>query len=151
MTKQLDFTRDSFINFVKSLDETTVDVQPEGFNNTIRWHVGHVLVVAEKFLFGYPEQSTQIPANYHDLFQPGTKPADWTLKGPALSEIIHYLEDQISRINALTEDYYATKLPFTLPFGNFETYGDLYGLSIHHEAEHLGQIKAMKRIIEASK
>src|SRR5690625_6491824 len=76
MTKKLDFTRDSFIKFVKNLDEKTVDIQPEGFNNTIRWHVGHVLVVAEKFLFGYPEQSTKIPANYHDLFQPGTKPAD---------------------------------------------------------------------------
>src|SRR5699024_2051291 len=148
MTKQLDFTRESFIKFVKNLDEKTVDIQPEGFNNTIRWHVGHVLVVAEKFLFGDPEQSTKTPANYHDLIQPGTKPADGTAKGPRLPETTHNLEDHINRLNALTEDYYATKLPFTFPFANFETYGDLYGLSIPHEAEHLGQIKVLNRIIE---
>src|SRR5699024_5559579 len=139
------------LKFVNNLDEKTIDVQPAGFNNTIRWHVGHVLVVAEKFLFGYPEQSTEIPTNYNDLFQPGTKPADWTEKGPELSDLTKHLEKQIERINALSEDYFTKKLPFTLPFGNFETYGDLYGLSIHHEAEHLGQIKAMKRIIEANK
>ncbi|WP_088049493.1 DinB family protein [Virgibacillus dakarensis] len=144
-----DFTRSSFLKFVRKLDENIIAVQPKGFRNTLHWHVGHVLVTTESFLFGYPKQSTNIPESYNDFFKSGTKPADWPEEVPALQEIISYLEEQLTRLNELSDKYMQTELTFTLPFGDFKTYGDLYDLSIHHEAEHLGQIKAMKRIIEA--
>lgn len=149
MSKQFELTRGALLGFLKDLSETTADLQPKGFNNTIRWHIGHVLLTAEKFMFGYPKHSSNLPASYNDLFGMGSKPADWTGDIPALPELIANLESQTARINELTEEFFTQKLPFQFPFGNIQTYGELYALTLYHEAEHLGQMKAMKRCIEA--
>ncbi|QGS68360.1 hypothetical protein CV093_06550 [Oceanobacillus sp. 143] len=53
--KQFNLTRTSLITFIQDLDENTADIQAKYFNNTIRWHLGHVLVVTEKLLFMYPK------------------------------------------------------------------------------------------------
>ncbi len=57
--KQYDLTRDRFIKRVQEINPEIVDIQPKGFNNNIHWMVGHVLTVAEQFLFGYPANSHQ--------------------------------------------------------------------------------------------
>jgi hypothetical protein len=147
MSKQFDLARKSSLNFVNNLDEGIVDMQPEHFNNTLRWHTGHVLVVAESLLFGFPNQSKNIPEIYQALFAPGTKPADWTGDTPSLADLIKYLEEQHARINDLSDAFFAEDLPYTLPFGNFKTYNDIFTMLLQHEPEHLGQMKAMHRIV----
>ena len=47
---------------METLDDKTVDTQPDGFNNTIRWHIGHVLTAAETFMFG--REFKQLPTEY---------------------------------------------------------------------------------------
>nr|QRZ16308.1 DinB family protein [Virgibacillus sp. AGTR] len=148
MTNQFSLTRGSLLTFVKQLDKEIMDIQPKGFNNTIRWHIGHILVTAESLLFGYPKQSTNIPVSYQGLFATGTKPSEWSENAPKLATLIVDLENQAPRIEALTDEFFATDLPYTLPFGNFKTYGDVFAMILSHEAEHLGQIKAMKKIVE---
>ena len=49
--KQFEITRGALLTFMETLDDKTADTQPEGFNNTIRWHIGHVLTAAEVFMF----------------------------------------------------------------------------------------------------
>lgn len=143
-----DLTRQQFIQFAKDAQANVVDVEPTGSNNNLHWHIGHVLVVTEMFLFNYPK-SSNIPETYNELFSPGSKPADWPEDVPSVSELADQLEEQLTRINNLSDDDLAKEIPFTLPFGDFKTYGELYDLSIHHEAEHLGQMKAMKRTAES--
>lgn len=65
--KQFNLTRTSLLTFIKELDESTIDRQSEYFSNTIRWHIGHALVVTEKFLFRYPAKSTNIPKVFAEL------------------------------------------------------------------------------------
>ena len=142
-----DITRGQFLEFVKNADTGVLDVEPTGSRNNLHWHIGHVLVVTEMFLFNYPKGSNNIPESYNELFKTGSKPADWSGNEPSVSELTNHLEQQLERINALTDDDLAKEIPFT--FGDFKTYGELYELAIHHEAEHLGQMKAMKRTAEA--
>lgn len=149
MSHVFDLTRNSFLTFVKDLDDKTADVQAKQFNNTIHWHIGHVLVTAEGLLFGYPTQSANIPEDYNALFKSGTKPADRTTEVPKVSELVKHLEDQHTRMNDLTDDFLAQDIPFTLPFGNFKTYGDILDMLIYHEGEHLGKMKAMKQVVDA--
>lgn len=145
MTKQFDLVRNGLLAFVNNLDEKHMDIQPDHFNNTLRWHIGHIIVSAESLLFGYPTQSTNIPKAYHTLFATGTKPADWTTEAPSLTSLVNCLSEQQKRVNRLSDTYFSQSIPFTLPFGDFKTYGDIFEFVILHEAEHVGQMKAMKK------
>ena len=60
--KQFEITRGALLTFMETLDDKTADTQPKGFNNTIRWHIGHVLTAAEVFMFG--KEFKQLPTEY---------------------------------------------------------------------------------------
>ena len=48
--KQFEITRGALLKFMETLDDKIADTcAPEGFNNTIRWHIGHVLTAARSF------------------------------------------------------------------------------------------------------
>lgn len=151
MPKQIELPRSMFMKFVKNLDEKIVDVQPEGFNNNIRWHIGHVLTTSEQMMFGYPERSTNLPLTYKALFTMGSRPADWGTEIPKLEELISHLESQTSRIREIPDEFFSQKLPFQFPIETIQTFGDMFEFMLFHEANHLGQMQAMKRIVQASK
>ena len=47
--KQFEITRGALLKFMETLDDKIADTRPEGFNNTIRWHIGHVLTAKRSF------------------------------------------------------------------------------------------------------
>jgi uncharacterized damage-inducible protein DinB len=148
LIKHFELARGKFINYVVELEEGISDIQPEGFNNTIHWHVGHVLTVAEQFMFGFPKKSTELPASYMTLFASGTSPAAWQGDVPPVKELIAQLKGQIARINGIPAESFEQKLK--TPFLGQETFGELANFAIFHESIHLGQMQAMKRIIKAA-
>ncbi|MGY4691755.1 DinB family protein [Salibacterium sp. K-3] len=146
---QFDVTRKFFIQTVESTPEEIVDTQPEHFNNTIRWHIGHVLTSTETIL-GYPDISkSQLPEGYGELFEMGTKPGDWTREVPSVEELTRHLKDQANRIQQIPVNRLNVTLeePLSFPFEGVQTFEDLAGLLCMHEGIHMGQISAMKRII----
>ncbi len=146
--KSFDLSREKFLKTINGLDEEIVDVQPHGFNNTIHWHVGHMLTVSEQFMFGFPKKSTILPANYLELFATGTKPADWQGKVPSVQELSAQFIEQVQRIKEIPAESFSERLK--TPFLGQETYGEIANFAFYHEALHLGQIQAMKRVIEAA-
>lgn len=147
--KNFELSRSFFLKHLGELDTETAEVQPEGFNNNILWHVGHVLTTAEYFMFGYPEKSNHLPLNYIELFNRGTSPADWKGEVPSLSELTAQLKDQMTRIKEIREDRLQEKLE--KQFFDFKTFGELVNFAVFHETYHLGQMHAMKKVIEKSK
>jgi uncharacterized damage-inducible protein DinB len=146
--KNFELTRSFFVKSVEAVDEAIVDVQPEGFNNTIHWHVGHVLTVTEQFMFGFPKKSSTLPAEYMSLFATRTKPADWQGDVPSVKELTEQLKDQVKRIKEIPAESFNEKLE--TPFLGQETYGELANFALFHETLHLGQIQAMKRVVAAA-
>jgi len=145
--KSFELTRSYFVKNVEALAEEIVDVKPQGFNNTLHWHIGHVLTVTEQIMFGFPKKSTNLPANYLEFFATGTKPADWQGDVPAVNELTAQLKEQLTRIKEIPAESFNEKLK--TPFLGQETYGELANFTIFHESLHLGQIQAMKRAIES--
>ena len=66
-----------------------------------------------------------------------------------VDENFRLLKEQAGRIAEIPEHCFPHPLPFKFPVEGIDTFGDLYNLMLHHEAEHLGQMKAMKRVIQA--
>lgn len=144
--KQFKVARDFFFKNVESVSMEIAQVQPNGFNNTIHWHIGHVLTFTEQLMFGFPQKTTYLPANYIELFGNGTKPADWKGDVPTLDELIIQLKDQLIRLQQIPAEH--LKETIQSPFMGFETFGELAGMAVLHESNHLGHIQAMKRVIE---
>ncbi|MCZ8517670.1 DinB family protein [Paenibacillus filicis] len=144
--KQFELTRGFFIGTVESIPEEIIDVKPEGFNNTIHWHIGHVLTITEGVI-SYPHKSTiHLPENYIELFDTGTRPTEWKGDIPSVDKLILQLKDQLVRLQQIPSGKINERLDN--PFNGLETFGEFASLVLLHEGIHLGQISIMKRMIE---
>lgn len=149
LLKSFELARNYFVKNIDAIKEDVAETQPDGFNNTIHWQVGHVLTVAEQFMFGYPKKSTHLPEIYMELFATGTKPADWKGEVPSIQELSAQLKEQLGRIKEIPAESFSERLK--TPFLGQETFGELTNFAVFHESLHLGQIQAMKRVIQAAK
>jgi uncharacterized damage-inducible protein DinB len=137
--------RERIIQKLEGLPVEIADNQPEGFNNTIHWNLGHLLWVTEKLLF---QEDRQLPAKYDEYFGPGTKPADWQGNVPNMEELLESLKEQLIRIKEIPNDRFLEELPE--PLIGRRTRGELAGFLVYHEAYHFGQMVAMQRVIHPS-
>jgi len=148
LVKQFEMTRARLQQLINSTSETFFDQMPKGFNNTIRWNVGHILTVADA-LFGLK----MLPADYRQLFWNGTKPADWTGEVPSPETLVSELQKQTAQIKETFTDRLEEKLakPIDLNGYQIETIGSVFSFNNMHEAVHLGYMNALKRAIEGQR
>ncbi|QHT60822.1 DinB family protein [Paenibacillus lycopersici] len=141
--------RQIVIGQLQGVTDAQFDIQPEGFNNTIRWNAGHMIYWMDKYAalsFGSP---TAIPARYETLFNSGTKPSDWTIAPPTKEELIQIMTAQLSRLAELNPELLDEQLqsPFEMGPFQFRTAGELFNFALLHEAIHLGIISSQLRVI----
>ncbi|HHY21517.1 MAG TPA: DinB family protein [Bacilli bacterium] len=145
--------KQQFVRTRQALSKTLEDVSPEvfatipeGFNNNIHWQLGHILSTGDFFMF-FGQQ--KLPASYNEIFGNGTKPADWDSDVPSVETLLEQLNEQLAQIQALPSEVFSKELPKTI-LGN-KTTGELASMGAYHEAMHVGQIQAMKCVVEANK
>ncbi|MFE5322090.1 DinB family protein [Paenibacillus sp. NPDC056579] len=141
--------RQIVIGQLQGISEAQMDIQPEGFHNTIRWNIGHMVYWLDKYAtlsFGSP---SAVPAHYEALFNSGTKPADWTVTPPSKEELIGMLAAQLTRLSELTPEMLTQKLPSPFEMGPFQfvTAGELFNFALLHEAIHLGVISSQLKLV----
>lgn len=146
---QLKFVRRQAINYVESISDSAAEIIPTGLKNNIKWNLGHMYVIHEKFAFQLAGEETKYPANFNKLFDPGTKPSDWDIEPPTMSQIIDLLTEQIKRVELLLSSklseeinpHYKSSTGLT-----FTKVEQLLGFLIYHEAMHFATIKNIKSI-----
>jgi uncharacterized damage-inducible protein DinB len=146
VTGYFDVLRGRILKFLEETSEEVADQMPQGFNNTIRWNAGHILIVSDVF-FGLES----LPANYKELFWPGTKPSDWTGEVPTLETLTSQLREQTAQLKEAFSNRLEEKLEKPLNFPNnlnIETVGALFSFTNSHESLHLGYMNALKRTIQ---
>ncbi|MBW7452989.1 DinB family protein [Paenibacillus sepulcri] len=134
---------------VQAIPEELFDIQTAGFNNTIRWNVGHMIYWMDKYSTLSFASPSAIPDSYDTLFNSGTKPLDWTFAPPTKEELVEMLTAQTSRLSELTPEMLGEKLstPFALGPFQFNTSGDLLNFKLIHEAFHLGTISSQLKVL----
>ncbi|OKP67699.1 hypothetical protein A3842_27890 [Paenibacillus sp. P3E] len=148
---QLGFVRRQTVDYVRSISDSSAEIVPTGLNNNIKWNLGHMYVVLEKFAFRLTGEETKVPTNFSKLFDPGTKPSDWDAEPPTMSQIINLLTEQIDRVESvlaskLKEEitpHYKSSTGLT-----YTTVEQLLGFLIYHEAMHFATIKNIRSIIK---
>lgn len=142
--------RQIMIGQLQDVSESQIDIQPEGFHNTVRWNIGHMVYWMDKYSslsFGSP---SAIPAQYETLFNSGTKPSDWTVTPPSKDELMAMLRDQLSSLSDLAPEMLEQRLqaPFEMGPFQFVTAGELFNFALIHEALHLGVISSQLKLIK---
>ena len=66
LLKEFEFVRSRLFKSIEETSPEVLDIQPQGFNNTLHWHVGHMLTIAENFLFA---GNQQIPEKYNEFLE----------------------------------------------------------------------------------
>lgn len=148
--KQLKFVRDNTLAQVEGVNDKQSLIVPNGFNNNVKWNLGHIYVIQEKFAFQLAGEQTQLSPQYITLFSSGTRPAEWGVQDlPTIHELIHVLSDQLFRIeqtlNGRLDDTisaYTTSTGLTL-----STVKELISFCLYHEGMHFDAIKSIKRCI----
>lgn len=146
--KQFNLARTSLLTFINELDENVLDRTSEYFENTIRWHIGNILFVNEKFLFVNQKNAPTLPEEYKELFSSDRTVKDWTIEPPSLENLLTQLEEQQVRINRFDELFWKSNVKFKVPYGSVKTHGDLLIMLSYREAEIIGMMKVMQSIIK---
>lgn len=141
--QQINLVRQNTLNEMANLTEEQADLVPVGFNNSIRWNLGHIFTVQNGLILQFGGKVTETPVHYFELFAPGTKPADWSAEVPPLHELKQLLEEQPAKLKEALAgqlDEQAAKA-----FKTLTTVGEILNFSIFHEGMHLGAIKGLKK------
>lgn len=120
------------------------DIMPEGFNNSIRWNLGHILVAWDHAIFPKLGEAWHVPSHYHYLFPKGSSPKTWQTAAPAVDEIVNHLSSQKDEISDAT--VHKLNEPLVEPFLKIATIQEMYGFMLREETHHLN---VMKRILAA--
>lgn len=147
LLSQIELNRSRTLDIVSELSEKAADVIPNGFNNNIRWHLGHILTTQERLAFRFIQEQLDLPEDLMGLFVNGTKPADWQTAPPDLPTLRKLLAEQPGRIGPRLQGRFEEKL--IVPFKDFSRLGEVIVYSIGHEAVHAGYIMALKKAVAA--
>lgn len=144
------FSRAGLIQTLSAVDPESVDVIPEGFNNSIRWNTGHILSAADNMLALLSGYQRLLPASYSDFFKIGTSPKDWSGEPPEWSEMLNYVKQQTEQVENLFNQNEKPTLLNTLEIRGiaFDTVEEVLAFINGHEGLHHGTIKTYMRLIK---
>jgi hypothetical protein len=121
---------------------------PEGFNNNILWHMGHIVVSQQRLLYMRSGLKMNVSEAYLDNFKKDTSPKTWTII-PDIQEIKTSLLSTAEILKAdLKNEIFKTYDPFQTSMGFMvNNYLEAFVYTTFHEAEHTGNIQYMIKII----
>ena len=143
---QLSVTRQNAIKILSKFpSEKQVEI-PKGFNNSLFWNFGHIVVVQQLLSFGLSGLEVSIDQDILQYFKKGSNPKDRVL--PISIEKLIELSDELI---AKTEQFY-----FNGKFKTYSPYTTSYGISLNnideaitfnniHEGLHLGYMMAQSK------
>lgn len=146
---QLAFVRSLCLQVVQDVSEQEADIIPDGFNNNIRWNLGHVYLVQEMLAFSTAGEEAKLPEGFKTWFSMGTKPGDWEQAPPTLPELCQLLTEQTESI----AETFAGRLdeasvhPKNIRNLSLQTIGEFLSFSIYHEGTHSQTMKMYKLLI----
>lgn len=152
--QQMRFIRTRTLAALDAVSEEMADQIPEGFNNSIRWNLGHIFVAQEKLVHGFVQEEPQLPSHYVEWFNANTSPHTWEKEAPSLQEIREQLAQQPNRL----EETFKGRLseegsqPYQMgPDIVFTTLAEVISFANWHEGLHQGAITSLKRALGAEK
>lgn len=142
---QLEAYRSETLAAVEGLTEEQVDLVPPGFNNNLRWNLGHLYLDQYLWLQHLTKEPVPVAEGFVEWFGFGTRPAGWQSPPPSLEVLKTLLREQPRRIRKLYGHRLEEEFPPTE--SGMHTVAQVLVRTIFHEGLHLGTILAIRRSI----
>ncbi|NYF23290.1 DinB family protein [Sporosarcina sp. JAI121] len=146
---QLKFTRIYTLGRLVKTRAEAWDAQPKGFNNTVRWNVGHIFVTMETLIQKAVGDYEPVHPEWIPFFVSGSSPDDWEGNVPSTDELLVALEEQPERIIKAIEGKPSDALqePMSIgPLHTMVTIDAVVQFAIWHEGVHAGMINALNHL-----
>ncbi|MFD1952971.1 DinB family protein [Paenibacillus thailandensis] len=135
--------RSELLGIVSDVSETEAERIPSGFNNNIRWNLGHICLDQYLWIRALTKEDIPVPLKFNEWFGYGTDPSRFTDETPTYSELIPMLQEQPGIIretykNRMEEEFAPTEM-------GMHTIEQVLVRTIFHEGLHIGAILALKR------
>ncbi|HSZ71703.1 MAG TPA: DinB family protein [Cytophagaceae bacterium] len=140
--------RKNTLKSVETLSTEQLNKIPEGHNNNIIWHIGHMMASQQHLCYGISGATPQVSQDFIAKYRKGTSPKGWT-EPVSLDEIKSLF---LNTAEIFEKDYTAKK------FNSYETYTTSAGVvlsniedaitySYGHENLHYGNILIMRKLV----
>ncbi len=148
----LDEVRAKTLRILKSVPAEHARWAPAGLQNTILWHAGHAFVLVESVTMNSLGRTPQIPDGWSELFSPGSHPALVPAnRWPSLTEVIHHLESQHTRLGKLINELSEEQLDSQSANNPKRTVRSAILHGLHDEACHCGVMHQLSKMQAAAK
>lgn len=145
---QLKTYREELLSVVSDVTEKEADMIPEGFNNSIRWNLGHIYL--DQYLWiKVLTKDDLYPDQYNSWFGFGTSPNDFSTETPSFSQLKQLLREQTQNIKGLYNDRLEEEFP-PIEMGMF-TIEQALIRTIFHEGMHIQAINDLKKFTHSTK
>ena len=146
-----DITRTTRLNILKLIEGLTTEqlnTVPDGFNNNIIWHLGHLLATQQLLTYGLSDNEILLSDNIIEEFRKGSKP-----ENQYSEEDIEELKGIFIEVISQTQDDFEDGV-----FKSFNSYPTSFGIKLTsivdaltfnniHEGLHMGLIMSMKKLV----
>jgi uncharacterized damage-inducible protein DinB len=84
---QLEAYRSEILGAVDTVSEEDTQKIPAGFNNNIRWNLGHIYLDQYLWIQALIKEPAAVPEEFKSWFGYGTSPVNFTEETPAINEL----------------------------------------------------------------
>lgn len=151
MRSQFDILRTTRENALKTIDGFSIEELnriPEGFNNNLIWHLGHMVVTQQLLVYGLSGLPKNVSDEWIAKYRKGTKPESEV----SVQECEQIKSKFISTVDQMQADFekgifkefktYPTSFGYTMT-----SIEDAISFNCAHEAMHLGNLISMKKMV----
>lgn len=145
---QLETYRGYLLDVVADVTEEEANIIPSGFNNNIRWNLGHVYLDQYLWIEAVTREKIDYPGAFLRWFNFKTSPSDFTAETPTVAQLKKLLEQQPAWIkeaygHRLEEEMAPTEMGMC-------TIEHVLSRTIFHEGMHLQAIIDLKKLVISS-
>ncbi|MEK4148019.1 DinB family protein [Robertmurraya sp. FSL W8-0741] len=98
---QLEAYRSLTLKTIENISEEQAELIPNGFNNNIRWNLGHLYLDQYLWIQAVTKEKVNLPEVFQRSFGFRTSPSDFTAETPSTQELKTLLKNQPSEIKKL--------------------------------------------------
>jgi len=141
-------TRSKILEVISSLSNEQLNKIPEGFNNNIIWHLGHLIAAQEGIFYLRGKLELNIDQDFFNLFKNGSRP-EREIDAGEIEIIRSLLFTGLDQFEAdLQKNVFSNYPAWTSSMGiEINSIEDAINFLVFHEGLHFGQISVFKRII----